>query len=72
LVETDWRSDYKFFPLGLDPQKMISDLKNQGFHISLWQLPYFVPKKRAVSRNHRKGLAVKDAKGNIFLMKCRT
>ena len=42
--ETDWRSDYQFsktrFP---DPATMIQDLKKDGFHISLWQLPYFVP-----------------------------
>jgi alpha-D-xyloside xylohydrolase len=64
--ETDWRCDYKFakdrFP---DPQKMISDLKSDGFHISLWQLPYFVPKNPLFPEIVEHGLAVKDPKGNL-------
>jgi len=32
------------------PEKMIADLKRDGFHISLWQLPYFVPAEFAVPR----------------------
>ena len=43
--ENDWRCDYKFSTTRFkDPAKMIADLKRDGFHISLWQLPYFVPK----------------------------
>jgi alpha-D-xyloside xylohydrolase len=64
--ENDWRCDYQFaktrFP---DPQKMILDLKNNGFHLSLWQLPYFVPKNSLYHEIITKGLAVKDAKGNL-------
>jgi len=42
--EPDWRCDYKFSTTRLkDPAKMIADLKQDGFHLSLWQLPYFVP-----------------------------
>jgi alpha-D-xyloside xylohydrolase len=64
--ENDWRCDYKFSPSRFkNPQKMIADLKNQGFHISLWQLPYFVPKNDLFPEIIQKGLAVKDAKGNI-------
>lgn len=64
--ETDWRCDYRFSPSRFkDPQKMIADLRNQGFHISLWQLPYFVPKNTLFPEIIQKGLAVKDAKGNI-------
>ena len=64
--ETDWRSDYKFSSSRFkDPKKMISDLKNEGFHISLWQLPYFVPKNRLYPEIVSKGLYVKDAKGNL-------
>ncbi|MBN2611561.1 MAG: DUF4968 domain-containing protein [Bacteroidales bacterium] len=64
--ETDWRCDYKFSPSRFkDPAKMITDLKKQGFHISLWQLPYFVPKNTLFPEIISKGLAVKDAKGNI-------
>ncbi|HEY9141346.1 MAG TPA: alpha-xylosidase, partial [Bryobacteraceae bacterium] len=64
--ETDWRCDYKFsktrFPT---PEKMIADLKRDGFHISLWQLPYFVPKNSLFPDILAKGLAVKDGKGNL-------
>jgi len=64
--ETDWRCDYQFsrsrFP---DPAKMIADLKDDGFHISLWQLPYFVPKNTLFDELVEKGLVVRDAKGNL-------
>ncbi|WP_207765247.1 glycoside hydrolase family 31 protein [Solitalea longa] len=63
---TDWRTDYKFAPDRFkDPAKMMTDLKADGFHISLWQLPYFTPKNKLFPEIIEKGLAVKDAKGNI-------
>jgi alpha-D-xyloside xylohydrolase len=64
--ETDWRCDYKFSPSRFkDPAKMIADLKRDGFHISLWQLPYFVPKNSLFPEIVAKGLMVKDGKGNL-------
>lgn len=64
--ETDWRTDYRFSPSRFkDPAKMIADLKKDGFHISLWQLPYFVPKNRLFPEIISKGLYVKDARGNL-------
>jgi alpha-D-xyloside xylohydrolase len=64
--ETDWRCDYKFSTSRFtDPQKMIADLKNNGFHISLWQLPYFVPKNTLFNELLEKNLVVRDAKGNL-------
>ncbi len=64
--ETDWRCDYKFSTSRFtDPQKMISDLKADGFHISLWQLPYFVPKNSLFDELVAKNLVVRDAKGNL-------
>jgi alpha-D-xyloside xylohydrolase len=64
--ETDWRSDYKFSNSRFnDPAKMMSDLRRDGFHISLWQLPYFVPKNRLFPEIVEKELYVKDAKGNL-------
>lgn len=63
--ETDWQCDYKFAPSRFrDAEKMIADLKKQGFHISLWQLPYFVPKNKLFNEIIEKELYVKDAKGN--------
>jgi alpha-D-xyloside xylohydrolase len=64
--ETDWRCDYQFSTSRFtDPQKMITDLKNDGFHISLWQLPYFVPKNTLFNELVEKKLVVRDAKGNL-------
>jgi alpha-D-xyloside xylohydrolase len=64
--ETDWRCDYKFSPNRFkDPALMISDLKKQGFHTSLWQLPYFVPKNDLYPEIVAQGLAVKNANGTI-------
>jgi alpha-D-xyloside xylohydrolase len=64
--ETDWRCDYEFSKTRFrDPAKMIADLKKDGFHISLWQLPYFVPRNRLFPEIVAKGLAVRDAKGGL-------
>lgn len=59
--ETDWRSDYKFSSSRFrDPARMVSDLKQQGFHISLWQLPYFTRKNRLYSEIVNSGYAVRE------------
>ncbi|MGO9110351.1 MAG: TIM-barrel domain-containing protein [Thermoguttaceae bacterium] len=64
--ETDWRCNYEFSKARFtDPPKMIADLKNDGFHISLWQLPYFVPKNTLFNELVEKNLVVRDAKGNL-------
>ncbi len=64
--ETDWQCDYEFsksrFPT---PEKMISDLKADGFRTCLWQLPYFVPKNKLFKEITDLGLNVKNWKGNI-------
>ncbi|WP_422354056.1 TIM-barrel domain-containing protein [Roseivirga pacifica] len=62
----DWRNDYTFpsdrFP---DPKKMLSEFKDQGFEISLWQLPYFTPENILFDELVEKDLVVRDRKGNI-------
>jgi alpha-D-xyloside xylohydrolase len=64
--EHDWRCDFKFSPSRFkDAGKMIADLKRDGFHISLWQIPYFVPKNALFGEILAKGLAVRDARGNL-------
>jgi alpha-D-xyloside xylohydrolase len=64
--ETDWQCDYQFSTSRFtDPAKMISDLKSDGFHISLWQLPYFVPKNKLFPELIEQNLVVRDAKGNL-------
>ncbi|HEX9825157.1 MAG TPA: TIM-barrel domain-containing protein, partial [Flavobacteriaceae bacterium] len=43
--ETDWRCNYEFSKNRFDdPAKMIADMKEDGFNVCLWQLPYFTPK----------------------------
>lgn len=62
--EEDWRCDYEFSSSRFeDPDRMIADLKDQGFRISLWQLPYFTPKNRLYPEILEHGYAVLDADG---------
>jgi alpha-D-xyloside xylohydrolase len=64
--ETDWRTDYEFSKTRFkDPAKMIADLRSDGFHVSLWQLPYFVPKNRLFPEILEKDLFVHDGKGKL-------
>ncbi|MDQ3920564.1 MAG: alpha-xylosidase [Acidobacteriota bacterium] len=64
--ETDWRSNYRFSTSRFrDPARMISDLKRQGFHISLWQYTYFTPKNELYKEIVSRGYEVKDMAGNL-------
>jgi alpha-D-xyloside xylohydrolase len=64
--ETDWQCDYEFSKTRFaDPQKMLADLKTEGFHVSCWQLPYFVPKNKLFPELVAQNLVVRDAKGNL-------
>ena len=64
--ETDWRSDYKFSASRFtDPPKMISDLKEQGFHISLWQLPYFTRRNSLYDEIVKSGYEVRNDGGSL-------
>ncbi len=64
--EVDWRNNYEFSKNRFDnPSKMIADMKDDGFNVCLWQLPYFTPKNTLFNEIIDKGLAVKDKKGNI-------
>lgn len=64
--ETDWQCDYKFSPKNFkDPQKMLQDLKKQGFHTCLWQLPYFTPKNRYFRTLVEGDMAVKNGAGQL-------
>jgi alpha-D-xyloside xylohydrolase len=64
--ETDWRSNYQFSTTRFrDPAKMISDLKRQGFHISLWQYTYFTPKNELYKEIVANGYEVKNESGGL-------
>jgi alpha-D-xyloside xylohydrolase len=64
--ETDWRSDYRFSTSRFrDPAKMIADLKQQGFHISLWQYTYFTSKNDLWKEMVSKGYEVRNEGGQL-------
>lgn len=64
--DVDWQCDYKFSPKRFsDPEKMLSDLKDMGFHVSLWQLPYFSQKNVFFPELVEKGLYVKNGNGQL-------
>lgn len=62
--ETEWRSNFQFagsrFP---NPGRMISDLRRQGFRVSLWQLPYFTTKNELYREAVSRGYAVRSPGG---------
>ncbi len=65
--ETDWCCDYKFSHTRFqDPQRMIGDLKEQGFRICLWQLPYFTPINPLFPEIVQRGLAVRGPGGELL------
>ncbi|MDE6453996.1 MAG: alpha-xylosidase [Muribaculaceae bacterium] len=64
--DVDWQCDYEFSPERFaDAGKMISDLRDDGFRISLWQLPYFVPGNRYFKELVDSGLAVRNGRGTL-------
>ena len=64
--ETEGRSDYRFtttrFP---DPAKLMADLKQQGFRITLWQLTYLTAKNELWKEVVAKGYHVKNEGGRL-------
>jgi len=64
--ETDWQCDYEFSKTRFsDPKQMLADLKADGFRVSCWQLPYFVPKNKLFPELVAQNLVVRDRKGNL-------
>ncbi|MFZ5895824.1 MAG: alpha-xylosidase [Myxococcota bacterium] len=64
--EKDWCCDYQFSGTRFqNPKQMIADLGEQGFHISLWQLPYFTPKNPLFAEIVQRGLAVRSPSGEL-------
>jgi len=68
-LDTGWtevphRCDFEFSPSRFfDPEKMLADLKEGGFRVSLWQLPYFNPKNRLHREAIEKDFVVLTASG---------
>lgn len=64
--DVDWQCDYEFSPERFsDATKMVADLRDRGFRISLWQLPYFVPRNKYFRELADKGLAVRNGRGTL-------
>ncbi len=62
----DWQCDYQFAKDRFEnPTAMLSQMKRDGFHVCLWQLPYFTPKNRYFSELVQKGMHVKNAMGGM-------
>ncbi len=65
--ETEGRSDYEFtrtrFP---DPAKLMADMKQQGFRITLWQLTYLTSKNKLWNEVVAKGYHVKNDGGRLL------
>ena len=62
----DWQCDYEFAKDRFkDPKGMLDQLKREGFHTCLWQLPYFTPKNRFFRELVDGGMAVKNAAGSL-------
>lgn len=64
--DVDWQCDYKFSENRFqNPRQMLKDLKSQGFHVCLWQLPYFTPKNRYFPKLIEKNMYVKNGNGEL-------
>ena len=63
---TDWQCDYAFAADRFDdPEKMLADLKDQGFRVCLWQLPYFTPKNKFFPELVQNNMYVRNGKGQL-------
>ena len=62
----DWQCDYQFardrFP---NPVGMLNSLRKDGFHVCLWQLPYFTPKNRYFKEIIDNNMEVKNSAGGM-------
>ena len=64
--ETEWRNDYRFSPTRFpNPAKLMADLKEQGFHITLWQYTYFTSKNDLWKEMVDNGYHVKNDRGQL-------
>lgn len=62
----DWQCDYEFAKDRFkDPKGMLDQMRKDGFHTCLWQLPYFTPKNRFFREIVEKGMHVKNADGGM-------
>ncbi|HHW47402.1 MAG TPA: alpha-xylosidase, partial [Clostridiaceae bacterium] len=64
--EREWHCDFKFSTTRYsDPSSMVKDLREQGFHISLWQLPYLLPGNELFREAVEKGYVIFNGDGDL-------
>ena len=64
--ETEWRNDYRFSPTRFpNPAKLMADMKEQGFRITLWQYTYFTSKNDLWKEMVDNGYHVKNDRGQL-------
>lgn len=64
--ETEWRNNYEFSPSRFpDPKSMMADLRDRGFRLSLWQLPYFTQKNSLYEEIVENGYSVTNRGGRL-------
>ena len=64
--DTEWRNDYRFSPARFsNPAKLMADLKEQGFRISLWQYTYFTSKNDLWKEMVTGGYHVRNDRGTL-------
>src|SRR5919112_3591956 len=63
-LEVPGRCDFEFSSSRFeDPEKMLSELREDGFRVSLWQIPYLNPKNELHAEATAQGYAVPSASG---------
>ena len=64
--EEDWMCDFEFsqtrFP---DPKGMTDELRNMGFRLSMWQLPYIKKENKLYQEAAEKGYFAKTTEGKV-------
>lgn len=64
--ESEWVCDYKFslsrFP---NPKRLFEELKEKGFRVSIWQMPYFVPSNELYRVALKRGYAISTSDGSL-------
>lgn len=64
--DEDWKCDFKFSSERFtDVKGMLDDLHKKGFHVSLWQLPYFTPLNPLYKEITENGINVHSADGGM-------
>lgn len=61
-VNCDFQFNKETFP---DPARMMAQLREKKFRVSLWQIPYFTPNNTIYTEVCHKQLYIKDSKGNV-------